>query len=63
MQIYGWELLAVFYHPDKSFDHKNCDAKDIVFFICHMTSLEHMFKGLFEFVGGSPNDMSLPSHV
>ena len=54
MQIYGWELLAVFYHPDKSFDHKNCDAKDIMFFICHMTSLEHMFKGLFKFVGGSP---------
>ena len=54
MRIYGWELLAVCHHPDKSCDYKYCDSGDIMFLICHVTSLEHMFIGLYEFMDGGP---------
>ena len=48
--IYGWGLLAVCHHPDKSCDH----SEDIMFSICHVTSRKHMFKWLDEFIGGCP---------
>ena len=53
MRIYGWKLLTVCHHPDKSCDHKYCDSGDIVFLIRHITSRELMFKGLCEFMDGS----------
>ena len=40
------------HYADKSYDHKHCDEGDM-FLICHVTSHEHMFKGLCEFMGGS----------
>ena len=33
----------------KPCDHKHCDGRDI-FLICNLTSHEHMFKGLCEFL-------------
>ena len=54
MQIFGWELLVVFHDPDTPCDHTHCDSGDIMFLICHMTSRERMFKGLCEFMDGSP---------
>lgn len=51
MLIYGWELLSICHHPDKSCDHKHCDSKDM-FSVNYVTSHEHMFKGLHEFTGG-----------
>ena len=39
----------------KSCDRKHCDGEDIMFLICHMTSREHMFEGLCEFMSGSPS--------
>ena len=53
MQIYVWELLAICHHPDKSCDHKHCDSEGIMFLIFHVTFREHMFKDLYEFIGGS----------
>ena len=47
MRIYGWELLAVCHHP-KSRDHKHCDSGGM-FLICHVSSREHILKGLCEF--------------
>ena len=44
--------LGVSHYADKSCDHKHCDEGDM-FLICHVTSHEHMFKGLCEFMGGS----------
>ena len=41
----------IHHHSDESYDHKHCD----MFLICHMTSGEHMFKGLYEFIGESPS--------
>ena len=41
-------------YADKSCDHKHCDGGDM-FLICHVTSREHMFKGLCEFMGRSPS--------
>ena len=54
MQIYRQELLAIRHPPDKSCDHKYYDNGDLMFLICHVTSSEHMFKVLYEFIGGSP---------
>ena len=55
IQIYGWEFLAVCNQPDKSCDPKHCDSGDIMFLICHVTSCEHMFKRLCEFMGEVPH--------
>ena len=55
MGIYGLELLVVYHHPNESCDHKFCDSRDIIFLICHMTCREQMFKGIYEFIGGSPS--------
>ena len=42
------------HYADKSCDHKHCNDGDMMFLICHMTSHEHMFKGLREFFGWKP---------
>ena len=55
MQIYGWELLKVSPHLGKSCEHRHYDSGDIVFLICHVTSCEHMCKGLCDFMGGIPS--------
>ena len=49
--------LTVCHHPDNSCDHRHCDSGGImiVFLICHVTSPEYIFKGLYEFMGGSPS--------
>ena len=39
--------------PDKFCDHKHCDSGNIMSSICHVTSNEHMFKGLCKFMGRS----------
>ena len=63
MKIYSWKLLGVCHHPDKYCDHKQCDNGDIKFLICHVTSREHMFKRLREFMGGTPQGQSPTCHV
>ena len=50
MKIYSGEVLVVCRHPDKYCDHKQCDNEDIKFLICHVTSREHLFKRLREFM-------------
>ena len=37
-----------------SCDHKHCHSGDIIFLICHVSSREHIVKGLYKFMGGSP---------
>ena len=32
MQIYVWELLPVFYHPEKFRNHRHCDSRDMMDF-------------------------------
>ena len=44
----------VCHHPDKSYDHRHCDSRGIIFSISHVTSREHKFKGLCDFSGESP---------
>ena len=39
----------------KSCDYKHCDSEYILLLICHVTSFEHMFKGLCEFMGRIPS--------
>ena len=50
MQIYGWNLLKVCHHLGKSCENRYYG--DIVLLICHVTSREHKFKWLCEFLGG-----------
>ena len=54
--LYGWESLTVYYHPDEFGDHRHCDSKNVLFLICHLTSMDHMFKGLCKFIGESPSE-------
>ena len=44
------------HYADKSCNHKHCDGRDM-FLFCHVTSREHMFKGLCEFKGGRKSVM------
>ena len=53
MRNYGWEFFAVCHHPDKSCDHKHCDSGNSIFLICHVTSPQNMFKGLYKFMAES----------
>ena len=53
----------VCHHPDKYCDRKQWDNGEIKFLICHVTSWEHMFKRLREFMGGNPQSHSPPCHV
>ena len=41
-------LLAVCYHPDRSFDHRQCDSRDIILLIYHVTPRDQMFKDFLE---------------
>ena len=44
--------LAVWWHSDKSCDHKNGDSRNASL-MCHVNSHEHMFKGLCDFMVAS----------
>ena len=63
IQIYAWELRAVCHHHYKSCEHKHRDSGGIMVLIFHVTSREHMFKVLYEFMGGTPHDESPSCHV
>ena len=34
-------------------DHRHCDSEGKMFLICHVTSCDHTFKRLCEFISGS----------
>ena len=55
MQTYGWKLLTVYHHPDNFGSQTHCDSGDIMFSIWHVTSCDHVFKGLWYFIRGSPS--------
>ena len=44
----------LYHYPDKSCDLKDCDGGNI-YLICDVTSREHIFKGLCEFMSGTPS--------
>ena len=49
----GCKLLKVCRNLGNSCEHRHYDSADTVFLICHVTSREHMFKWLCEFMDGS----------
>ena len=61
MQIYGWELFTVCQHG-MSCKHRHCDDGDTVFFICHVTSREHVQSSVNLWVE-TPHGESPPFHV
>ena len=46
VKISGRKFLTVCHHPDKFGDDGHCKSGDI-FLVCHVTSPDHMFKGLY----------------
>ena len=50
MRLPAWFAFIVSQHPAKFGGHRLCRRGDILFFICHLTSCDHM-------VGGSCNIM------
>ena len=52
MRVYGWGLLVLCHHAGKFCDHIHCYVRVTMFLVCQVTSHEHMFKGLCEFMGG-----------
>ena len=50
MQIYGWNLLKVCHRLGKPCEHRYYG--DILLLICNVTSREHKFKWLREYLGG-----------
>ena len=45
----------MFQHTGNSSEHKHFDGGDIVLLIFYVSSREHVFKGLCEFMGESPS--------
>ena len=43
------------HHTAKFGGHKHCGKRDINFSICYVTSLDHLFKGLCDLIGGVPH--------
>ena len=43
-------LLFISHHPVKFSGHKSRGNKDIMFFICHVTSCVHVIYGLYDFL-------------
>ena len=54
MRIYDWEDLMLRHYAYKSCDQNQCEGGHIIL-IFHVTFREYMFKGLCEFMGGSPS--------
>ena len=68
MWLHGWIPLTLRYHPAKFGGHRSCRRGDIVFLIWHMTSHDHMVRGLCDFIGahksfGRRDAMFLICHV
>ena len=47
--------LMICHHTAKFGGHKHCGKRDINFSICYVTSLDHLFKGLCDLIGGVPH--------
>ena len=67
MWLHGWIPLTLSYHPAKSGGHRSCTRGDM-FLIWHVTSHDHMVRGLCDFIGarksfGRRDTMFLIFHV
>ena len=45
----------VCHNLDKFAGHWHCDSGNLMFLMGHVTSIDHMFKGLYDVIGGSPS--------
>ena len=52
MRLYGKKLIIVCNHPARIGGHRHCGSGDMLL-IYHMTSRDHVFKGLCDFKGES----------
>ena len=53
MRLYGKEFLIVWDHPVRFDGHSHCGSEDLTFLIDHVSSRDHLFKRLCDFMGGS----------
>ena len=47
--------MKVSYHPAKFVSHSHSGSAYIMFLDCHVISQDHVVKGSFDFMGGSPS--------
>ena len=53
MRLYGKELIIVWSHPARFDGHSHCGSEDLTFLIDHVSSRDHLFKRLCDFMGRS----------
>ena len=53
MLVFGWELLMVCHHPDKSGGHWPSASGDIKYLTFHVTLQKHVVEGSYTFMSGS----------
>ena len=64
MLIYELESFALYHHPEKSCDHKECKSVDITFLICHVNFFVSTYlKGYKKLRVEGPYRESLSCHV
>ena len=55
MWLYGLEPLNLSHRAANLGGFRHCDKGDEMFLICHLISKDLVFKGLYDFMGGSPS--------
>ena len=53
MWLYDWEPHTLGQHAVNPDGSRHCGSGDKTILICHVISKDHVFKGLYDFVGGS----------
>ena len=51
MQLHVWFSFMISHHPAKFGGHRLCRRGDNLFFICHLTSWDHMVGGSCDIMG------------
>ena len=52
-------LFLISGHISKFIGHRYCESGDSMFIVCHMTSGDHVYRELYNFVGGNPSQQAM----
>ena len=52
-QLHGWDSLKVSHYPAKFCGHRRIGIGDIMVFVCHVISNDHVIRGSSNFMGRS----------
>ena len=54
LRLYDWEPLTLGLYANNFGGFRYCGRGDKMILICHVSSKDHMFKGLLDFIGEIP---------